>query len=92
MKRSALLINTSRGPVINENDLANAIINNEIAGAGLDVMTDEPPMINNPLLKLSRCVITPHHAWATQDARKGLIRGIYENIIAFIDGSPINSI
>ena len=90
MKKSAFLINTSRGPVVDEEDLALALRTGEIAGAGLDVLGLEPPARDNPLFGLPNCLITPHHAWASQAARKRLLIGLIENIRAFQSGHPIN--
>lgn len=90
MKSTAFLINTSRGPVIAEEDLAQALDQGIIAGAGLDVLSTEPPSKNNPLLKAKNCLITPHIAWATIEARKRLIEIAVGNVRAFISGSPIN--
>ncbi|VAX16450.1 D-3-phosphoglycerate dehydrogenase [hydrothermal vent metagenome] len=84
------MINTSRGPIVNEDDLAQALNNGRIAGAGLDVLSTEPPPENNPLLKAKNCVITPHMAWATQAARKRLMLVAVNNIKAFIEGQPQN--
>jgi len=90
MKPSAYLINTSRGPLINENDLADALNNNIIAGAGLDVLSSEPPAPDNPLLNAKNCLITPHIAWATFEARSRLMQVLTDNISAFINGNPVN--
>lgn len=90
MKPSSFLINTSRGAVINEQDLADALNCGLIAGAGLDVMVDEPPMADNPLLSAKNCVITPHIAWASKDSRARLIETVAENINAYISGKPQN--
>ena len=87
MKKSAFLINTSRGPVINEEDLAHALREGVIAGAGLDVLCQEPPPPDHPL---PNCIITPHHAWATQAARRRLLDALIKNIKAFQSGNPIN--
>ncbi len=92
MKKSAFLINTSRGPIINECDLAIALKDQTIAGAALDVLYSEPPLANNPLLKAPNCIITPHIAWATQAARKRLMSIASQNITAFQNGSPINRV
>ncbi len=83
MKPSAILINTSRGGLINENDLADALNTNKIAGAGLDVLSVEPPTKSNPLLTAKNTIITPHIAWAGVNARKALLKGVVENIIDF---------
>ncbi|MGN0523712.1 MAG: D-2-hydroxyacid dehydrogenase [Eubacterium sp.] len=90
MKSSAVLINTSRGPVINDYDLAEALNNNKIQAAGLDVLTVEPPSDDNPLLKAKNCYITPHIAWAAYETRARLLTILEENLKAFIDGNPQN--
>ncbi|WP_295118792.1 D-2-hydroxyacid dehydrogenase [uncultured Chitinophaga sp.] len=90
MKPSAFLINTSRGPLINETDLALALNSGRIAGAGLDVISKEPPDTDNPLLTAKNCYITPHIAWATLEARKRLMSVVVENVKTFIEGSPQN--
>jgi glycerate dehydrogenase len=92
MKKTAFLINTSRGAVIHEQDLADALNNGRIAGAGLDVLSKEPPTIDNPLLKANNCYITPHIAWATFEARERLLNQVIANIKAFLAGRPINVI
>ncbi len=86
MKSSAILINTSRGGLINESDLAIALNEGTIAGAGLDVLSVEPPTKANPLLTAKNTIITPHIAWAGVNARKELLKGVVENIIAFQQG------
>ncbi|MDZ7896840.1 MAG: D-2-hydroxyacid dehydrogenase [Arcicella sp.] len=86
MKSSAILINTSRGGLINEYDLADTLNNHKIAGAGLDVLSVEPPTKDNPLLTASNTIITPHVAWAGVNARKELLKGMVENIVAFQNG------
>lgn len=90
MKKSAIVINTSRGPVVNDEDLANALNNGEIQGAGLDVLSIEPPSNDNPLLSAKNCIITPHIAWAAYETRKRLLGILEENLKAFIDGEPKN--
>lgn len=92
MKRNAYLINTGRGGLINEADLAEALQNGRIAGAGLDVLSSEPPAADNPLLRAPHCIITPHIAWASFEARERLIGLIADNIIAFSKGEPINRV
>jgi glycerate dehydrogenase len=90
MKPSALLINTSRGPLIDESALANALNEEQIAGAGLDVLSIEPPPLDNPLLKAANCIITPHIAWATRESRERLMQILIENLKAFLGGKPQN--
>ena len=92
MKPSAFLINTSRGALINEEDLAEALNNDRLAGAGLDVLSIEPPTSDNPLLKAKNCLITPHIGWATFEARSRLMQVVVNNVKAFINGSPVNEV
>lgn len=86
MKSSAILINTSRGGLIHEQDLADALNTGVIAGAGLDVLSIEPPSKTNPLLTAKNTIITPHIAWAGVNARQELLKGTIENIMAFQQG------
>jgi glycerate dehydrogenase len=90
MKRTAYLLNTSRGPVVVEEDLADALNNDVIAGAGVDVLSVEPPSADNPLLSAKNCLITPHIAWATKEARGRLMDITVENLKAYKNGSPVN--
>lgn len=90
MKKSAFLINTSRGPVIDENALANALNEGKIAGAAVDVLSVEPPKSDNPLLTAKNCIITPHIAWAGHETRARLIEIFRQNISAFCNGTPVN--
>ncbi|MBQ3518395.1 MAG: D-2-hydroxyacid dehydrogenase [Clostridia bacterium] len=90
MKENAFLANTSRGPVVDEQALADALNNGSIAGAGVDVLSTEPPKAENPLLSAKNCFITPHIAWAPLETRQRLMDIFVENIRAFINGSPIN--
>jgi glycerate dehydrogenase len=92
MKKSAFFLNTSRGPIVNEQDLADALNTGLIAGAGLDVLSVEPPASNNPLLSAKNCLITPHIAWATKEARARLMAIVEQNLAAYLDGNPINII
>lgn len=92
MKRNAILINTGRGQLINEQDLANALKNKRIYAAGVDVLSSEPPEAGNPLLKVDNCYITPHIAWATQAARLRLMSILIANIKAFLSGNPVNNV
>lgn len=90
MKKSAFLINTARGPLVNEADLCRALALGEIAGAGLDVVSSEPMPDSNPLRAAPNCIITPHVAWASVEARERLMRGVFDNIKNFLDGTPSN--
>ena len=90
MKKTAFLINTGRGPLINESDLAEALNNETIAGAGLDVLSLEPASPDNPLPKAKNCFITPHIAWATYEARTRLMEIATKNLTAFLEGNPQN--
>lgn len=92
MKPTSMVINTSRGPLINEEDLAEALKNKVIYAAGIDVMSQEPPKADNPLLKVDNCFITPHIAWASLAARKRLMAILIENLTAFSNGKPINQV
>lgn len=92
MKESAILINTGRGGLVNENDLAEALKAHRIKAASLDVMVNEPPMENNPLLGLDNCFITPHIAWATYEARTRLMNQTVMNLKSFIEGKIINNV
>jgi len=90
MKPTAFVINTARGPLIDEAALADALNAGRIAGAGLDVLSHEPPPKSNPLLTARNCYITPHSAWGTVEARTRLMVQVAANLQAFLDGKPIN--
>ncbi|MBA7608620.1 Hydroxypyruvate reductase [subsurface metagenome] len=90
MKKTAYLVNTSRGPLVDEQALAEALNNERIAGAGLEVLSLEPPEKNNPLLKAKNCFITPHIAWATCAARERLLKVVIDNVASFLAGKPQN--
>ncbi|MGN0522337.1 MAG: NAD(P)-dependent oxidoreductase, partial [Eubacterium sp.] len=90
MKKSAVFINTSRGPVVDQQALADALNNGDIAAAGLDVLEVEPPSSDNPLLTAKNCYITPHIAWAAKETRQRLLNILEENLIAYLNGKPQN--
>lgn len=90
MKRSSILINTGRGPLVDEQALADALDAKDIAGAGIDVLSEEPPRTHHPLIGARNCFVTPHIAWATREARRRLLAVAAENVKAFIDGEPQN--
>lgn len=90
MKESAFLINTARGPLVDEKALYHALKNKIIAGAGLDVLEKEPPDSNNLLLELDNLVITPHIAWAAKESRERLMSIAYDNLKSFLKGRPVN--
>ena len=90
MKPTALLLNTSRGPLVVEQELSDALNAGRIAGAGLDVLAVEPPARSNPLLTAKNCLVTPHIAWATRAARQRLMDIAVENLRAFLNGTPQN--
>ena len=95
MKKSAVLVNVARGPVVNNADLYEALIAGEIAAAGLDVMEKEPLELSNPLSRLkdsSRLIITPHLAWASVEARMRCVREVYENMKAYLNGEKRNAV
>ena len=92
MKPTAWLINTARGNLIDETALAQALDRGELAGAGLDVLSTEPPSPDNPLLHAKNCLLTPHIAWATREARQRLMDQVVANVGAFLAGTPINNV
>ncbi len=93
MKKTAFLIDTSRGPLVDEQALAEALNSERIAGAGLDVLSEEPPEKNNSLLiKAKNCFITPHIAWATRAARERLLKIAFDNVASFLEGKPQNMV
>lgn len=92
MKKTAYIINTSRGGVIDEDDLAAALRSGTIAGAGIDVLDGEPMRKDHPFFDVPNCIITPHIAWASFEARQRLVNIVYDNLKAFIDGEPINNV
>ena len=90
MKKTAILINASRGGLVDEEDLAAALNSGRLAGAVVDVVSSEPIAADNPLLSARNIAITPHLAWATQEARRRLMKSTAENIRAFLEGGPQN--
>ncbi len=90
MKTGAYLINTSRGPVIDEQAVADALNSGKLAGAAMDVVSAEPIKADNPLLGAKNCLITPHFAWAPLEARSRLMNTLLDNIEAYLKGKPIN--
>jgi glycerate dehydrogenase len=90
MKDGVMIINTSRGPLVVEQDLCDALNSGKVAGAAVDVVSAEPIAENNPLLKAKNCIITPHIAWAPKESRIRLMKTAVENLAAFVNGSPIN--
>lgn len=89
-KPSCVIINTSRGAVVNEQDLADALNSGKISGAALDVLCHEPMSESNPLLTAKNCIITPHISWAALETRQRLVKAAAENLAAYIEGKPIN--
>jgi Lactate dehydrogenase and related dehydrogenases len=90
MKPTAFIINTSRGPIIKEADLIEALKNGQIAGAGLDVQEQEPPELDNPLFYMDNVIMAPHIGWRCFESRQRLLQLLADNIKAFTEGNPIN--
>jgi len=92
MKDGVLIVNTSRGPLISEQDLADALNSGKVAGAALDVVSIEPIKMDNPLLKAKNCIITPHIAWAPRESRARLMDIAVNNLKSFLDGRSVNTV
>ena len=92
MKDGVILINTARGPLINENDLREALLSGKVQGAAVDVVSVEPIRADNPLLGLENCLITPHIAWAPKESRQRLMDVAVDNVRAFLEGKPVNQV
>lgn len=92
MKSSAFLINTARGGLLQEQDVADALNEGRLAGAALDVLAAEPPAADHPLVHAPRCIITPHMAWAAVEARERLMSIAAGNVAAFLEGRPVNTV
>lgn len=92
MKPTAIIINTGRGPLVNEHDLAEALNNGRLKAAGVDVLSQEPPRPDNPLISARNCYITPHIAWATLEARERLMQIAADNIRQYINGNTVNQV
>ena len=92
MKPTAILINTGRGPLVDDQAVADALHEEQLAAFCADVLTEEPPNIDNPLLKEPNAFITPHIAWATKEARERLLQTAVDNLRAFLDGKPKNTV
>lgn len=90
MKDGVLIVNTSRGPLVVEQDLCDALNSGKVGGAALDVVSSEPISATNPLLQAKNCIITPHIAWAPIESRSRLMNIAVDNLAAFVDGSPVN--
>lgn len=92
MKKSAVLINTSRGASVDEDALAKALKNGDIFAAGVDVLSTEPPKADNPLLECDNCIITPHIAWAGYETRQRLVKIVYDNLVSFLNDKVVNNV
>ncbi|MEI6948211.1 D-2-hydroxyacid dehydrogenase [Paraflavisolibacter sp. H34] len=92
MKPTAFLVNTARGPLLNEQDVADALNEGRIAGAAVDVLSTEPPEKTNPLLTAKNCIITPHNAWMSREARQRIMDLTILNVQAYLDGQPVNKV
>ena len=92
MKDGAILLNTARGPLLDEKDVAEALASGKLRGAAVDVVSREPILESNPLLSAPNCIITPHMAWAPTESRQRILECTSRSISAFLDGKPINTV
>ncbi|WP_027398810.1 D-2-hydroxyacid dehydrogenase [Anaerovorax odorimutans] len=92
MKKGAMIINTARGPLVNEKDLAGALKTGKLGGAALDVLSVEPPNRDNPLIGIENCIITPHVAWASKESRSRLLTIVSNNLKEFLKGNLVNCV
>lgn len=92
MKDGVILINNSRGPLVNEKDLAEALDSGKVYAAGVDVVSTEPIRGDNPLLKAKNCIITPHMSWGAKESRQRLMDIAVGNLEAFLQGKPVNQV
>ena len=92
MKNGVIIINTGRGPLVNERDLSDALKSGKVRAFGGDVLSTEPPKADNPLLGLANSYVTPHIAWATKEARERLMAIAAENLRRFLAGNPVNAV
>lgn len=92
MKTGVIIVNTARGPLIVERDLAEALNSGKVAGAGLDVLAVEPPTMDNPVLNAKNSIVTPHIAWAPRESRRRLMDIAIENLVKYLEGAPVNTV
>ena len=90
MRNTALLVNTSRGGLVDESDLVRALETGALGGAALDVLSVEPPPADHPLLRAPHCIVTPHQAWTTLAARTRLLEATVRNVRGILEGRPVN--
>ena len=90
MKDGVIIINTARGPLIDEGDLYDALVSGKVGAAGLDVLTTEPPVSASPLFDLDNVIVTPHIAWAPTESRERLLSVTRDNVLSYLNGHPQN--